>query len=79
MGDARLPDWWDYPAECRMHHPWGPGKVGIDWWECPCAGDAGGHLEVRCLEPRCEERWCHPAHVEWRARLLRLSEKPDLH
>lgn len=33
----------------------------VGWLACPCAG-GDGHLEVRCVEPGCRERWCKPLH-----------------
>ncbi len=47
-----------WPAECRLHHLWRPGAVTITWepCDCPAARAArGGHLEVRCNAPGCEE------------------------
>src|ERR1022692_4671965 len=53
------------PDQCRMHHPWGPGLVTIGWEPCECApaqAARGGHIAVRCLQPRCEEEWLAPRH-----------------
>ena len=53
------------PEQCRMHHPWGPGLVTIGWEPCECApaqAARGGHIAVRCLQPRCEEEWLAPLH-----------------
>jgi len=43
-----------WPAECRLHHPWGPGVVTITWepCDCPAARAArGAYLKVRCNAP----------------------------
>jgi len=56
----RFPDW---PAECRLGHPWRPGTVWIEWALCDCppaAAARGGHLEVRCGHQGCQERWQRP-------------------
>ncbi|HXP21416.1 MAG TPA: hypothetical protein VN840_17370 [Streptosporangiaceae bacterium] len=62
MEQRRYPDW---PAECRLGHPWRPGTVTIEWTACDCPPALtarGTHLTVRCGHERCEETWQSPLH-----------------
>ena len=68
MDQVRLPA---IPEQCRMHHPWGPGTVAIEWRACDCPAAAckgrGGHITVTCLflasnGIRCSEEWVAPMH-----------------
>jgi len=54
------------PAECRLHHPWGPGTAEMSWEICECGpaqAARGGHVVVRCLHPGCREEWMAPRHT----------------
>ncbi len=33
----RLPDWWEYPAQCEGGHGGGPGRVIVSWHPCEFA------------------------------------------
>jgi hypothetical protein len=66
VAQVRLPV---IPEECRIHHPWDPGLLWIDWepFDCPPAQAArGGHIVVRCLGQivigQCLEKWMAPMH-----------------
>jgi hypothetical protein len=66
--DVRLPDWWDYPAQCEHGHPSGPERVIVSWMHCHCppavtaARDRGpaGHQVVRCRTEGCRSAWYRP-------------------
>jgi hypothetical protein len=59
-----LPDWWNYPVQCRQGHPWAPGKVTVSWVVCGCAG-GDGHLRVSCRADGCPSAaWYKPRHRE---------------
>jgi hypothetical protein len=68
--DVRLPEWWDYPAQCEHGHPWGPERVIVSWLSCHCgpalaaAGDRGpaGHRVVSCRAEGCRSVWYRPPH-----------------
>jgi len=67
---AKLPDWWDYPAQCEHGHEWGPNRVIVSWTHCHCgpavaAADGrgpAGHVTVSCRHPGCGSRWYRPRH-----------------
>jgi hypothetical protein len=62
MEEVRLPDWWSYPRRCANGHAWGPGRVIVRWWKCPCIGfELGdGHKIVTCVT--CDWSWYWPPH-----------------
>jgi hypothetical protein len=64
---VRLPEWWDYPAQCEYGHPWGPGLVLVGWMNCTCppmlaAGGPLGHTVVYFRVGGCPSRWYRPPH-----------------
>jgi hypothetical protein len=53
--EVRLPDWWDYPAQCEHGHPWGPERVIVSWMHCRCPAA----VEAVADAGRLVTRLCH--------------------
>jgi len=56
-----------YPEACRRGHPWGPGRITINW--SPCEKHLAGHHHVYCRPPEggCGEVWTDPPCVKERS------------
>jgi hypothetical protein len=69
MVQERQAAWPGFPEQCRSRHPWRPGTVTVSWEPCDCpAAQAarGGHIEVACDAPGCQELWQKPRHEPFR-------------